>query len=87
MIYVPRLKPILGAPINKVVARRLGLVGLWWMNQGGGNLILDSSGNRSTGTAVGTPAWIVGEFGKALAFNGTTDYYTMNPFPLRRRQH
>jgi len=49
-------------------------VGWWRLDEGAGTSAADSSGNGNNGDLVGDPAWVVGQIGKALHFNGTTDY-------------
>jgi len=59
-----------GAPANL----RLGLVGLWHLDDGVGSAVaVDSSGNGNDGTLVGLDkalAWTAGRQGGALALNG-----------------
>lgn len=50
------------------------IVGFWSFEDGGGKIVKDSSKNKFDGTVVGTPKLVDGKFGKALEFNGTTDY-------------
>lgn len=59
-----------------------GLVGLWLINEGGGRIIADLSGNGNTGTfaaAGNSPAWIGGNFGPAIRLDGD-DYLSLNKF-------
>ncbi|MEK7397809.1 MAG: LamG domain-containing protein, partial [Candidatus Poribacteria bacterium] len=49
-------------------------IGLWLFDDGTGKVAKDSSGNGNDGTLQGDPKWVDGKFGKALSFNGTTDY-------------
>ncbi len=53
-----------------------GLVGYWNFNDGAGAKAGDISGNGNTATLVGSPSWITGKLGKALNFNGSTNYAT-----------
>jgi hypothetical protein len=75
MIYT-RIKPPLGIrpdwsnPITK------GLVGCWLMNEGGGNLVNDLSGNGNRGT-ITNALWAPGKFGSCLSFDGTGDYVNL----------
>jgi len=68
-----RIKPRLGARINKGHRLAKGLVGYWLMNENPGKLgkVYDSSGNRHTGTLVGDTQGVPGKFGPALEFYGT----------------
>ena len=51
------------------------LVGWWKLDEGSGTTALDSSGNGNDATFQGAPAWADnGKFGKAVRFNGTSDY-------------
>lgn len=54
-----------------------GPVGWWKMEEGSGTEAYDSSGNGITGTLSG-PAWANGKFGKAISFDGSNDYVTIN---------
>jgi hypothetical protein len=53
-----------------------GMAGLWHLDEGTGATSADASGNSNTATLVGSPAptWVSGESGKALTFNGTSNY-------------
>jgi len=75
------LKPAYGA-ITIRPALNLGLVGYWSMDEGSGTAVNDQSGNRNTGTVYSstTPAanWVDGKMGKALDFDGSDDYVSIN---------
>ena len=64
------LKPPKGAMLNRGHPYARGLVGLWLMNEGGGNTVADLSGNGNTGSLVAAPLFVGGKFGPALSFNG-----------------
>lgn len=49
-----------------------GLVGLWLINENTGSSLADLSGNENDGT--GTLNWVLGKFGSALYFDGSSDY-------------
>jgi hypothetical protein len=51
-----------------------GLVGYWNMDEGGGLIANDKSGNGNKGTLVGGPKWTTGKNGGALQFDGKNDY-------------
>ncbi|HIH09297.1 MAG TPA: hypothetical protein HA254_01365, partial [Candidatus Diapherotrites archaeon] len=51
-----------------------GLVGWWQFDEGSGPTAVDSSGYGNNGIMIGSPTWVDGISGKALNFNGTTDY-------------
>jgi len=55
----------------------LGLVGFWKLDEGTGDLTIDSSGNNNRGVLAGSPSWIAGKRGKALSFDGTDRYVNM----------
>jgi hypothetical protein len=50
------------------------IVGSWNFNDAGGKTVKDSSKNKFDGNVVGSPKVVDGKAGKALEFNGTTDY-------------
>lgn len=50
-----------------------GLVGSWIFNEGGGDLVGDTSSNENNGTFVGNPQWVGGQDGLALDFDGAGD--------------
>jgi len=49
-------------------------VAIWLLNGIEGNVVKDSSQNRIDGQSLGNPKLADGKFGKALEFNGSTDY-------------
>jgi hypothetical protein len=59
-----------------------GPVGYWNMDEGTGTNVYDKSGNGYNSTAFSTPTWATGKFGKALSFNGTSDYVGLPNIPL-----
>ena len=50
------------------------LAGAWLFDEGSGNTAGDMSGNSNDGELKGNPEWSEGQFGKALDFNGSSDY-------------
>jgi hypothetical protein len=54
-----------------------GLVGYWPLNEGSGTVTRDYSTSGNTGTLVGSPTWTSGKYGKALSFNGSSNYVTI----------
>jgi len=50
------------------------LAGWWKFDEGSGTTANDSSGNENHGTFNGDPQWVNGKFGKALKFDGSSDY-------------
>jgi len=51
-----------------------GLVGHWDMDEGGGSVLNDKSGNNNHGTLTNGPKWTKGKNGGALQFDGKDDY-------------
>lgn len=49
------------------------LVGLWMFDEGKGNVVKDASGNGNDGEVKGAK-WVNGKYGKALKFDGATEY-------------
>jgi hypothetical protein len=56
-------------------------VGIWLFDEGNGDVAKDSSGNGNDGTLKG-PKWVDGKFGKALEFNGASDYVNTGNDPI-----
>jgi hypothetical protein len=50
------------------------IVGLWLLDEGDGKVTEDVSGNGFDGELQGNATWVDGKFGKALSFEGATDY-------------
>jgi hypothetical protein len=46
-----------------------GLVGHWHLDEGGGSVAADSSGNGNNGEVLGGIGWVAGRFGSALRFD------------------
>jgi len=46
------------------------IVATWLFDEGSGQTVKDSSGNKNDGTITGDSVWSDGKFGKALEFNG-----------------
>jgi len=57
------------------------LMGMWLFDEGEDDTAVDSSGNGNDGTLEGA-AWIDGKFGKALEFNGASDYVDTGNDPI-----
>lgn len=53
-----------------------GLVGYWQMDEAGGNVVRDLSGNGNTGTFAVAPTWTNGVIGSGLFFSTTWSYIT-----------
>jgi len=50
------------------------MVGAWTLDEGSGKIAKDSSIYKNDGTLISSPDWVGGHFGKALSFDGKTDY-------------
>jgi hypothetical protein len=50
------------------------MVGAWTLDEGSGKIAKDSSIYENDGTLISSPDWVNGHFGKALSFDGKTDY-------------
>jgi len=86
-LWHPYEKPMYGVLLNPYHPLARGLVGCWLFNEGGGNIVYDSSGfmNHGTlggGTAGCCPAWIIGKFVSALDFDGSNDYVSISSLNL-----
>jgi len=69
-----RLYPYSRQLITPVEPNNAGLVAYWMLDEGSGSTAQDSSGNNHHGTIGGTPNWVAGVKGNALAFDGLTNY-------------
>lgn len=69
--YIPDRKPPMGALLNPYLSINQGFVLDSIMWEGAGLTVEDLSGNRNTGTFVGTaPSWSAGKFGSAIYLPG-----------------
>ncbi|MHC4518836.1 MAG: LamG-like jellyroll fold domain-containing protein, partial [Planctomycetota bacterium] len=50
------------------------VLGAWLLDEGSGDVAADASGNGHDGTLMGSPDWVAGRFGTALAFSGSGTY-------------
>jgi len=57
------------------------LVAWWKLDDGSGNIAIDSSGNGHNGTLAGDASWADGITGGALAFDGDGDYVDIGKDP------
>lgn len=73
-IWTPKLvKPRLGTPLVKGHRLSKGLVGCWLMNEGGGNIVNDLSGNGTTCSFENGLTWGAGKYGSKTVFDGIDD--------------
>ncbi|MHC4675808.1 MAG: LamG domain-containing protein [Planctomycetota bacterium] len=61
------------APANSAIDKS-SIVAVWLFDEGSGQVAHDSSDNGNDAEFQGQPKWVDGKFGKALWFNGSTDY-------------
>ena len=57
------------------------IMGMWLFDEGNGDAAKDASGNGNEGVLEG-PKWVDGKFGKALEFNGASDYVDTGNDPI-----
>ncbi|MCJ8014443.1 LamG domain-containing protein [Paenibacillus sp. KQZ6P-2] len=57
-----------------VTVKKIDLAAHWKFDEGSGTVTSDSSGNSKTGTLNGGTAWVSGQVGNALSFNGTNSF-------------
>jgi hypothetical protein len=65
-----------GLPAGVAAQSDEGLVAEWHFDEGVGNVVKDSSGNRNDGTIYGA-TFVDGKLGKALSFDGVDDYVSL----------
>ena len=78
IVYIDDIRLYPGTPesVTPVQPAPDGLVLHYTLDEGSGNVAADSSGNGNDGTIEGSPDWITGISGSALAFDGSRDYVT-----------
>jgi hypothetical protein len=57
------------------------ITGMWLFDEGDGDIAEDLSGNGNDGTLEGA-TWVDGKFGKAIEFNGVSDYVDTGNDPI-----
>lgn len=62
------------ALFSTAMAAEPNLVGYWPLDEGSGKETKDASGNGNNGKLVNDPEWVAGKFGKALKFDGASNY-------------
>jgi glucose/arabinose dehydrogenase len=67
------------APVSVTVSNTqlAGLVAAYSFDEGIGNTASDSSGQGNTATLINGVAWVPGQHGKAVSFDGANDYITI----------
>jgi len=66
---------MMGMPTVVRGAEDPNLIGWWMFDEGSGTTAFDASGKGNEAQFVGNPQWVSeGRFGRAVQFNGTTDY-------------
>jgi len=63
------------------------LVAWWRFDDGSGTTAMDASGNGYDGTINGGAAWVDGQLGGALEFNGTDAYVRAPHIPMDSQSH
>jgi hypothetical protein len=78
VVYVDDIRLYGATPeyVTPVQPDPAGLVLYYALDEGSGSVANDASGNGNDGTIEGSPAWIDGVSGSALAFTGGRDYVT-----------
>ncbi len=66
---------------NATFAFDKDLVAYWNFDEGTGRTVRDVTGNGHDGKFVGSPAWVTGKFGKALEFDGKSNYVEVPDAP------
>lgn len=75
-----KMKPPVSAKPRKSILKKLGCVGLWAMNENGGDDVFDLSGKGLSGVITGA-TWARGKFGSALNFNNGADQLLCGTLP------
>jgi hypothetical protein len=70
---------VVGTASVSVTSGSLGAA--YGFEEGGGNIVNDSSGNGNTGVIMGGAIWTTGRFGGALSFDGTSAGITVDDSP------
>src|SRR5947209_288949 len=69
------------AVVAKGRAATAGLVAAYAFDEGAGTTVADASGNGNTGTISGAAWASAGRFGRALSFDGSTNWVTVTDSP------
>jgi len=71
-------QPPLGTPLNISHPLSQGLVGCWLLNEGGGQIAVDSVNLSNPGTLTNGPRFAVAQRGQCVALDGSNDYISVN---------
>jgi hypothetical protein len=63
------------------IASDKDLIAYWNFDEGSGQIVKDQTGNGHDGKLVSDPKWIQGKFGKALEFDGKSNYVEVPDSP------
>ncbi len=79
---VDEVKPEGSVATGDIWSFNTGRLIAWWkLDDGSGNIAIDSSGNAHNGTLVGDTSWVDGIVGGALAFDGDGDCVDIGKSP------
>ena len=81
------MKPPKGTMLSRGDPLARGLVGCWLMNEGGGNIVNDLSGNYYTANFNSNTAWVAAKYGNGTYYNGTDDAVNGNYPDWRSADH
>ncbi len=68
---------VIGLAFTNLCVSRIdpeSIMGMWLFDEGSGKVAEDFSENGNDGEIFGKPEWVDGKFGKALEFNGESDW-------------
>ncbi len=81
-MYVLLCLVVLGLVLPVSAADDPSLVGWWRLDDGSGDTAADSSEYGNNGTLMGGPIWVEGQIGRALEFDGATQYVEVPHVPI-----
>src|ERR1700735_3633941 len=74
-------KPPYGSTINKAHPLSQGLVACYLINEAGGQVAYDATGDNNTGISQLNPIWGTGKYGLDLKFNGLNQWINIGAGP------